>query len=362
MKLLSKYIRGDSDCFYTDFYINGRRIRETTKQSSKKEALKFARQLYVELTVYGDRPHTLGSKLLSEVIPEYIDAVNSNPNDIRSLKWALDNIGDVPIGKIERSHFVKLQKIGKRLISPETKKPILPQTINRKITPLLALLNKAFKWEYIKFCPNYDELSVVPAKVRIPYTAEEQMKIIQACSSTNNSHYQDFFTVLLDTGKRISSIRSMKKTDVHNDAEYWILPTQKNDTHNEYIYFADSTREIIKRNIAKSPSKYVFYNPNSTKRGDMGECRTAWTTIRKHAGVHKDWHTCKTTAMTRATEQGFSDRQLMNHFNHKDPRSIKPYSKTNATVQKEMANRIANSVENGRGYGRGATLQSKENI
>ncbi len=346
MKLTSDYKKGSSPFRYTDFKIpNGKRVQRSTgiPFNNKKAAEHEARVLYVQLSTQVDREKTLGSKLLSTVIPEYITTQNSNDNDIRSLNWALKNLGDIPIGKIKREHFIKLQQIGMKSISPETGKTVLPQTVNRKIRPLRALLNKSVKWEYIEFCPFYDELDVVPAKVRIPYTPEEQMKIIQACSATNNAHYQDFFTVLIHTGKRFDSVRSMKKSDIYNDGEYWILPTQKNNTHNEKVYFADTTRKIIQRNITKSLSEYVFYNPLS-KRGDMGTCVKAWTTIRRYAEVYKDWHTCKTTAMTKAIDEGMTDQQLMAHFSHEDIRSVKHYSNSNAATKKAWANKVVSGI------------------
>lgn len=341
MKLISDRKKGNSPNRYTDFKLpNGKRVQRSTgiPFNNIKGAEHEARVLYVQLSTQIDREKTLGSKLLSTVIPEYITTQNSNNNDIRSLNWVLKHLGEIPIGKIKREHFIKLQQIGMKSISPETGKTVLPQTVNRKIRPLRALLNKSVKWGYIEFCPFYEELDDVPPKVRIPYSADEQMKIIQACSTTGNSHYQDFFTVLINTGRRLKTIINMKKKDIHNDGEYWILPTQKNQTHNENVVFSDETRKIIQRNIKRSPSKYVFYNPLS-KKGNMGNCKTAWKTIRKCAGVYKDWHTCKTTAMTRAIDNDFSDQNLMTHFGHTDVRSIKHYSRSNTAAKKALANK-----------------------
>ena len=345
MKLLSTRRKGNSPYRYTDFRLpNGDRIQRSTGvlYDQIKKAKEEARLLYVKLSTEIDRDKTLGSKLLSIVIPEYITAQNSNPNDIRSLKWILKTIGDIPIGKIKRDHFIKLQIKGMKAVCPESGKTVKPQTVNRKIRPLRALLNKSVKWGYIEYCPYYDELKEAPPKIRVPFTAEEQMKIIQACGATGNSHYQDFFTVLIHTGRRLTTVINMKKKDIHNEGEYWILPTQKNDTHNEKVVFSDETKKIIQRNMKNSPSDYVFYNPLS-KRGDMGNCKKAWKTIRTHAGVNKDWHTCKTTAMTRAIDNDFSDQNLMTHFGHKDIRSIKHYSRSNTAHKKELSNRAISS-------------------
>ena len=45
--------------------------------------------------------------------------------------------------------------------------------------------------------------------------------------------------------------------------------------------------------------------------------------------------------MTTAIEKGMTDQQLMSHFNHKDIRAIKAYSRSNAAVRKEWANKVA---------------------
>lgn len=341
MKLLSDRRKGNSPNRYTDFRLpNGERIQRSTGVPFKntKDAEHQARLLYVKLSTEVDREKTLGSKLLSTVIPEYTAAQNSNGNDVRSLNWILKILGDIPIGKIKREHFIKLQTNALNAVSVESGKSVLPQTVNRKIRPLRALLNKSVKWGYIEYCPYYEELKEKPAKIRVPYTPDEQMKIIQACSTTGNSHYQDFFTVLIQTGRRLSTVINMKKDDIHNDGEYWILPIQKNQTHNEKVVFSNETRKIIQRNILSSPSEYVFYNPRS-KKGDMGNCKKAWKTIRSHAGVNKDWHTCKTTAMTRAIDNGLSDQNLKTHFGHKDIRSIKHYSRSNTAAKKALANK-----------------------
>ena len=81
-----------------------------------------------------------------------------------------------------------------------------------------------------------------------------------------------------------------------------------------------------------------------SKRGDMGTCVKAWTTIRNHAGVHKDWHTCKTTAMTKAIDEGMTDQQLMAHFSHEDIRSVKHYSNSNAATKKAWANKVVSGI------------------
>ena len=40
-------------------------------------------------------------------------------------------------------------------------------------------------------------------------------------------------------------------------------------------------------------------------------------------------------------DEGLTDQQLMRQFNHRDIRSIKTYSRSNAAVRKELANKIA---------------------
>ncbi len=340
MKLISDRRRQNSPYRYTDFRLpNGRRIQKSTgiPFDNKKDAEHAARVLYVKLSTEEDREKTLGSKLLSKVIPQYIDAANSNNNDIRSLRWALSILGDLPIGKITGSHFIKLQNKGMQAVSLASGKTVKPQTVNRKIRPLRALLNQAVKWGYIDFCPYYKELESKPPKVRIPFTTEEQIKIIRACSETGNVHYQDFFTFLILTGRRLQTVINMKKKDIHNGGEHWILPEQKNGTHNEIVVFSEQAKMIVQRNMKSSPSEYVFYNPHS-KKGDMGGCKRAWQTIRKHAGVDKDWHTCKTTAVTRAVEKNISTQNLMTHFGHKDFRSIKHYKNSDITHKRELAN------------------------
>ena len=289
----------------------------STGTSNKREARKIAKGLWVDIKAKAIRPKTYGSKTLNDAIDEYLWLKQTiNSNDIRYLQYFREIFGYKPLGTISREDLSEIQK---RLYKSN---PVKPQTINRRFTPLIAVINMAVDFGWISHAPKYKKLVEAPPKERSPYTEEELFKIIKACNSTGNKHLIDPILFLRNTGLRKSEMVNLKKEDVVDGGTAVRLKNQKNGTLNQRIPLNVYAQKLVKKNI-NNPTEFVFAGRG--REGGLADFKKAWTTVRKIAGVNKDIHTIRHTAITKVAEKVDNVFKLQQFSRHEDTRSLETY-------------------------------------
>ena len=314
-----------SPYWITNFRINGKKICRSTKETSKKEAYIEAELIWTSEMAKLHKPKTLGSTLLSEAIDHYITLPTKNgkprgKHDISILKDFREQLGHKPLGKITTEDLTKIRRTREGTSTG--------QTINRRFRILMAVFRYGLKRRWIDRVPIYEEAIEQNAKKREPYTEEEIGRLIQACYTTNNEYLINPIMFALNTAFRLDEIRQLKKDDVAPCKTKINLREQKNGDEDEAIVLNSQARIILMEALL-NPSEYVFYSSRS-KTGNIGDITTAFTTVRKAAGLHtrkvfKDFHSLKHTSTTKVATGVKNVIELQQFTRHKSLIALKRY-------------------------------------
>ena len=153
-------------------------------------------------------------------------------------------------------------------------------------------------------------------------------RLILACYTTNNEYLVNPIMFALCTGFRLNEIRQLKKDNVATCKTKIILEEQKNGDKDETIVLNKQAQTILMEALL-NPSEYVFFSPRS-KDGSIGDISTAFTTVRKAAGLHtrkvfKDFHSLRHTSTTEVAKGVKNVIELQQFTRHESLTALKRY-------------------------------------
>tara|TARA_B100002003_G_scaffold228386_1_gene236704 strand:- start:137 stop:1297 length:1161 start_codon:yes stop_codon:yes gene_type:complete len=336
-----------SPYYYTDFYINNERVNHSTKETNKRKALAIAKEIWVNQKAKKLRPQTLGTMTISQAIDEYLYYKDTlNETDRYHLERIRKELGEKPIGLLTKKDLKNLQQKYKKELTNKGE-PLTNISINRRFNSFNALLEIAEEEDWIEFKPKLKKLTEYPGKKRNPYTTKEIEKLILGCYSTNNTHLIDPILFYMNTGFRKKELVRLKREDVKDGGAVVVLKIVKDKKIiNQEVYLNRQAQKIVKKNLTEPwndvETEYLFAG-KSRLTGGLGDFKTAWTKIRKKAGLlHKDVHTLRHTASTtvgKRTEgsKEWRTKKIKGFTRHKSNRAIQRYLHLNENDKKDTA-------------------------
>jgi integrase len=166
---------------------------------------------------------------LQDLINKYLNWIKDNQKtstrEQSVLKIFLDYNGNKRINELT-TWLIEQYK------SKRKKDGLKPNSINRELTVLRSMFNRAVEWDELKTNP------VKGVKKAIPFTESEHERKAQYITSEDynniiryaNSDLRDFIIVARNTGMRVSEICNLKVSDINLQKEEIFISDSKNYT------------------------------------------------------------------------------------------------------------------------------------
>ncbi len=272
-----------SKYWWIDFYCKGKRYRESSESTRKKDAEQLLAKRKYEVSQGIQKPspeeEDNSDPVFSEFIPQYMEWAKDYKKPLtiernyQFLKHLDPYVSDKRLSKITLV-VAEEYKNGRK------KQGASNATINRERSFLKAVLNKSVKWGLLEKNPlQYMEPLPESHLFNRYLTYEETMALIDACED----HLKPIIITSIHTGFRWGSVLNMKwqEVDLVNSLIIFKDPVKKGDT----VYpLPDEVRKALK-NVPKNGSPYIFVNPETGK--PWKNLRIAFRRAKTKAGITK---------------------------------------------------------------------------
>jgi len=144
-----------SNSWYSDFWYNGKRYTKTWSAISKTVATEKEQKFKTEVR---EGKHELRSKkiLFENFAEKYLEAarVNKKPSTVKRNEVSIRMLEPDFKGKlIDKIHPLMVEQYK----TTRKERGVKPATINRDVTTLKNMLNKAIEWGFLRFNPIVKE-------------------------------------------------------------------------------------------------------------------------------------------------------------------------------------------------------------
>lgn len=297
--------------WYVRFTRNGKRRMLSTGETDKTQAL----LKLVEIVKAAERTEGPKNTLtFKELVEEYIayaevnKAVSTAKEDKRKLPKIIAEFG------VERLTDLTQRKV--ELFVQARGKEVKPATVNRDLTLIKHMLNKAVDWGYLNANPvkRVRFLKEPPGRTRY-LNENERERLLDACRhSESEMLYPAVLTALL-TGMRKGELLALTWDDVNlTEARITVRRSKNNETR--HIPLHASLLEVFYELRTRYPfSQYVFSKSDGRSYGNW---RRAFDTACRHAGITNfRFHDLRHTFGSYLGMEGFNAYTIMQLMGHK---------------------------------------------
>lgn len=291
--------RGKSTVYYTDFSINGIRVRESTGTNIKSEAQRFEEKRRAEIReqiVFGSKPKRAWLEAELRWFEE-MKTKRSLKTDVSHFIWLSKHLRNFVLDDISKDVIETIAK-------EKEKEGASPATVNRTLALIRSVLNRAYKqWEWINRVPHIRMRPEKNARIRW-LTKEEVKKLLVELPR----HLRAMARMTLATGLRAMNVSYLEWSNVSMDTRHLVvLPEHNKSKKHLGVPLNDEAMEVLKEQLNKDP-KYVF-----VYRGKpVTQCSTkAWRHALKRAGIENfRWHDLRHTWASWHVQSGTTLQEL----------------------------------------------------
>ncbi|MEO0124515.1 MAG: tyrosine-type recombinase/integrase [candidate division WOR-3 bacterium] len=304
--------------WYIDYSFNGRRVRRAVGTSKKMAELALKE---IELKIVKGK--FLGIAETKEVLfdnlcAEYLNfskankAAQSYRRDQVNVKNLLKSFSGKLVSEISAYELERYKSL--------RVKEVTPASVNRELSCIKHMFNKAVQWGYLKENPLRLVMKFKEPPGRVRYLTEEEIdKLLDCCAN----HLRPIVVTALNTGMRKGEILNLRWSDVDLKNRVITLKRTKNNEIrmvpiNQVLY-----NELLK--IEKRyGSQYVFADKNGKPYGDI---KNGFNHALKRAGISDfRFHDLRHTFASRLVMVGVDIRTVQELMGHKDIKMTMRYS------------------------------------
>lgn len=265
--------RGDH--YVIDYYFDGKRVRETIGPN-RRQAEQVLTQRKADILNEKFKLPTEGKATFGEAAERYLawsqEHKRSWRNDVSMIKYLLDEIGDVPLEKL---NAWTVEQIKHHLL----KKGLSGPRVNRYLACLSGLFHRAQEWGLVTENPIRRVHRYRENPGRIRYLSEEEiMHLLAACES----ELRPVVLMALTTGMRRGEIFALLWQDV--DLVHGIIHVvdSKNSQRRDIPVCPELEKELFSLR-RESVGVRVFAKPDGL--GYTAQMRKAWMRTCNQAGL-----------------------------------------------------------------------------
>ena len=246
--------------WYIDYYVNGRRRRERIGPSKKlAERVLGKRKAQVAENKFLDVRKEV--RLKFEVFADEFLELHCKLNNRSWASYATGNL------KVLKKHFSgqflsEITALKVEQFKSDRSKEVTPATVNRSLTVLKSLFNRAIDWgrfrgenpvRKVKFFKENNE--------RLRYLEKDEIvRLLAAC----HKHLKPIVVVALNTGMRRGEILTLQWSDCDFKRDIIYLKNTKNGEPREVPMNTQVKAALVA--VKKHPrSDYIFYNKDGSR-------------------------------------------------------------------------------------------------
>jgi len=211
--------------YYAVFSVSGKRKWIKIGRVDKKKAKQILRKLEIEFTKDRLNLDEVKSITLYEFIEEYIEFAKTNKSiatckrELEIMQILKSNIGDIPLQKID-THKIEEYKTNR------TKKSLKPATINKELSVLRFMSNKAKEWAYQTSTPKI-KLLKIPKEPPKFLSTEEIDRLVDKASTW----LKPIIIVLRNTGLRRGELLNLKFSYIDFNQRVLLIRSSKTNSY-----------------------------------------------------------------------------------------------------------------------------------
>ncbi|MDA2918043.1 tyrosine-type recombinase/integrase [Desulfobacterota bacterium AH_259_B03_O07] len=319
--------------WYIDYYQpDGKRKRETVTipgvdpiHINRQDALKAlsirkAQIAEGKFEIAQTKEPVLLDKFAERYIEEY-----SKPNkrswkrDITSIKTLLKFFSGKNLNQINSWQIEKYKAIRQKDIS-RNKKLIAKATINKELSCLKTMFNKAIDWGFITVNPvkRVKLFPERPNKLRILSNNE-----FQTLYKTSSDFLKPILVIALNSGMRRSEILNLKHDDIDLNQEYLTVRDSKNN-ESRSIPLNKTLKETIRPLLKNNNNEYLFGDQIIKQ---IRRVESEFYKALRLSGINKcTFHDLRHTFASRLVMAGYDLVTVGELLGHKDIKMTKRYS------------------------------------
>lgn len=325
---MALYKQTDSEFWWYDFTVDGKRYRGSTKEARKTRALTI--EADVRLRALEKGPNFIPQRramTLRELSTRFLGwkgEAQLEPKTRTYYEFGWKLLAGTPLASMQLAHItgdaVDATVFRKTKKAPEGQSEFAsPKYVNQAICTLKRMLSKAKEWHLLSEVPVIKPRKAYGRTGLI--TADGEAKLLEHASQP----LRDILVIAMDTGMRPSEIFCMRWEDVLWEAQEIFIPKSKTDAGRPRVPMSKRMQVGLLKRCAGRRQGWVF--PTRSAEGHIKSVKTAFITARKKAGVdprlvlYSARHTFGTYSLA-ATKNLPVVMQTMGHAN---VRSTLPY-------------------------------------
>ena len=323
--------------WYIDFTFNKKRIRAFggyTKEQARNTLTKLKMQCLNKKMGFEmeKKPDILFKDFANEFMESYAKInKRSWKRDQTSLNNLIPFFKSMFLSNITAAAIEKYK--AKRL-----KDGVAVATINRELTCLKTIYNKANEWERVNCNPaanikNFKENN----KIQIILNPNEIKRLITSATD----HLKPIIIIAVNTGMRRGEILNLKWKNINFIKGYIEIEDSKSGESRKVPMNSTVSGKL---QMLDKDNKFIFYNPKTKK--NIVEIKRSFNTARKKAGLKKiRFHDLRHTAATRMCEIGVPLKIVSKILGHSTIKMTERYANPTPDSMKEAVERLSKYIE-----------------
>jgi integrase len=223
-----------------------------------------------------------------------------------------------------------------------TSKPVTHGTVNRELSTLSHLLNKAVEWKWVESKPAQVKLLKME-NGRIIYLTMEQMdRLLEISRQDQNKDIYLFILIGLETSMRKMEILSIRIEHINLDQRLIYIPLAKADSREQPI--TAHLAEILTEHLKNIPDNQIWlFQSESSASGHVVSIEKAFRRVVVNAGLDPKEvlrHTLRHTAITHLVQAGVDLPTVQRISGHKTLQMVVRYSHQNGEHIREAMEKL----------------------
>jgi integrase len=342
--------------YHYEFWKDGRRHRGSTGTTNKQQAINEERKQRERLEksyseVLQEEAREQQRKTIREAADEFLEDYRAKHRSVTYAEYALGHVKSVLGG-----HLVVevTPSVVKRYQTARLREKAGPKTINDEVQLLLRLCGE--QGALIRAVLRRDKalkLALPPSPGR-PYSADEKARMLEEAKKLRTPQMRAALALDLNTGLRDKELREIRweQIDLVHKKALTVGQSKTEAGTGRVIPLNETAIAALKAHVAWyvrrfkecRPEWYVFAFgtplPKDPTR-PITSFKTAWTKVRKEAGVKGRWHDNRHTLVTELAESGAGDEVIMSIAGHVSRAMLSRYSHVRMEAKRRALDEIA---------------------
>lgn len=314
--------------WYLDYRdADGRRVQKVATHAITKEEAALA--LREEVARAFDREYSIKRKKEKMRFKEFAEIYLRDYSMVKKRAWERSDkvylhanlvpyFGNIELTKID-THLIE------RFIAKRLESKVKKSTINRDLTCMKKMFNKAVDWDYLRENPA-NKVKMFSEKDnrrdRI-LSEEEETRLLK----TSSRHLKSILVVALNTGARMGEILNLQWTQI----DFKAMRIKVEKTKSGKIRFINVNvplfKELLKLKRINGQNPYVFFNPKTGK--PLTSVKTAFKAACRRAGIKGlRMHDMRRSFATRLLQKGADIETVRSLLGHRSILTTQRYTHT----------------------------------